>query len=83
LKYFYLMKSGKDQVSMAGSNPSGLSATVRSWIGSGNAHPQLREKTTPLTQHVPKIFEVLDSLVRDRLSDAHFPYLVDSPPVEK
>jgi hypothetical protein len=50
---------------------------MKSWI-SGNNFPELKDYMTPLTRHVPKLYEVIDLLIRDKLSENQFPYLLDS-----
>lgn len=71
MKYFYLTKTSKDQATNSTLN------SMKSWI-SGNNFPELKDYLSPLTRHIPKLFEQLDSLIRDKLSENQFPYLSDS-----
>ena len=50
---------------------------MKSWI-SGNNFPELKDYLSPLIRHIPKLFEILDSLIRDKLSESQYPYLPDS-----
>lgn len=54
----------------------------KSWI-SGSTYPDLKGMLTPLTRHIPKLFETVDQLIRDKLSESMYPYLSDCRPVEK
>ena len=83
LKYFYLTKTSKDQTNFPPSSANNITASVKSWI-SGNSFPELKDRLTPLTKHIPRVFELVDQLIRDKLSETNFPCLTDSIPlVEK
>lgn len=72
MKYFYLTKTSKDQ---AGS--TGNLMNVKTWIG-GNNFPELKVYLTPLTRHIPRVFELVDQVIKDKLSETSFPVLPDS-----
>lgn len=55
---------------------------MKSWIN-GSTFPELKEHLTPLTSHVPRVFELADQLIRDKLSEQQFPYLGASHPIER
>lgn len=42
---------------------------------SGTSFPELKDYLTPLTRHIPKLFELVDLLIRDKLSESQYPYL--------
>ena len=64
-----MTKTSKDQVS--------LSSSVKSWI-SGSNFPELKGYLTSLTRHVPRVFEIVDQLIKDKLPESLFPTLSSS-----
>ncbi len=85
LKYFYLTRSEKDQAAVPNSstheesNPFGV---LRKGIIGGlsqltatAAAPEIKAQMTPLTRHVPRIVNILDSLLKDKLPEDSHPYL--------
>ncbi len=85
LKYFYLTRSEKDQIIVPGShvndesNPFGV---LKKGIMGGlsqltttAAAPEIKSQITPLTRHVARIVNILDALLKDKLSEQTHPYL--------
>lgn len=76
LKYFYLTRSNfesdkqKPTSHPFGALKKGLMATFTSTLPA-----EIRAQMTPLTKHVPKIVDLIDQLLKDRLSEEVYPYL--------
>ncbi len=70
-----MTKTSKDQ---AGSSVN-LTSNVKSWM-SGNNYNDLKDYLTPLTRHVPRVFELVDQLIKDKLPESTFPVLPTSIP---
>lgn len=74
MKYFYLTKTSKDQAS---TSSSAITASVKSWIA-GSSSPELKNHLTPLTRHIPRLFDLVDQLMKEKLSESQFPFLSSS-----